>query len=281
MKQTIARYFVMLVALCIFGYAAYQLTLIYLDSSESKNINDDISNMFMVEEVETKENGEPETNSEGEKITMSNSSSGAKFVWDFELLLSYNNEAKGYIRQEDGEYIDNPILQHKDNEYYLNHLPNNTYNSSGSIFVDYRIEEGLEAKNPIVYGHRMGGRTNYNIFGSLIWYIRKDGYAEAHPTMDIYIGDKHYVYYVFACYETESEGSDTYQYAFSSDESFMEYVNKCLEKSVHKFPKAGEITPTDKIITLSTCTLDDKSKRTIVQLVQREEVKEDKEETEE
>ncbi len=273
MKQLIVRYVVMFAALCVFGYASYELTLIYLDSQDSKEINNEISNMFMVEETSEDESGESQTDGNGETITMSNSSTGAKFVWDFELLLSYNSEAKGYIRQEDGEYIDNPILQHSDNEYYLDHLPNNTYNSSGSIFVDYRIEEGLEAKNPIVYGHRMGGRTNYNIFGSLIWYISKDGYAEAHPDMDIYIGEKHYKYYVFACYETASEGSDTYQYSFASDESFMEYVNKCLEKSVHDFPKAGEITAEDKIITLSTCTIDDKSKRTIVQLVQREEIK--------
>lgn len=278
MKQAIVRYTVMIVALCVFGYAAYELTLIHLDSSQSMEINNDISNMFMVGGSETQENGEPQTNEDGEKITMSNSSTGAKFVWDFDLLLSYNSEAKGYIRQGSGEYIDNPILQHSDNDYYLNHLPNNTYNSSGSIFVDYRIEEGLEAKNPIVYGHRMGQRTNFNIFGSLIWYISKNGYAKANPTMDIYIGEKHYKYYVFACYETPSTGSDTYQYSFSSDEEFLDYVARCLEKSTYKFTEAGEITAEDKIITLSTCTLNDANLRTIVQLVQREEIVEDTEE---
>ena len=95
MRQTIIRYAVMLVALCVFGYAAYQLTLIYLDSEQSMDVNDDIANMFMVDtdEVVTHENGEPQTDENGEKITMSNSSTGGKFVWDYDLLLSYSSEA--------------------------------------------------------------------------------------------------------------------------------------------------------------------------------------------
>lgn len=274
MAQRIVRYVVMLIALCVFGYSAYELTIIYMDSKDSIDINKDISDMFMKEatEVATDENGEAQTDASGEKITISNATTGVQFVWDYDLLLSYNQEAKGYIRQGEGDYIDNPILQHSDNEYYLNHLPNNSYNSSGSIFIDYRISEGLQAKNCIVYGHRMGSRTNYNIFGSLIWYISRAGYAEQNPTMDIYIADEHYKYYVFACYETDSVGSDTYQYQFESDEAFLEYVSMCKAKSTHQFSQAGEIAADDKIITLSTCTIDDKNKRTIVQLVRREKI---------
>lgn len=268
-KQKIIRYVVMLIALSVFSYSAYQLTLIYLDSKASKDVYSEISDMFM---KQPESNGETQTNSEGEPVTLNNSSMGAVFVWDYDLMLSYNNEAKGYIRQKNGEYIDNPIMQHADNEYYLDHLPDNSYNKSGSIFIDYRIEEGLEAKNCIVYGHRMGSRTDFNIFGSLIWYISKSGYAKDNPDMDIYIGYDHYKYYVFAAYETSSLGSDTYQYQFSDDEAFLDYIAKCREKSTYDFPSAGEITAEDTIITLSTCTINDENKRSIVQLVRREKI---------
>lgn len=278
MKRNIIRYIVMLIALCVFGYAAYQLTLIHLESAEAMDIKDEVSNLFMQEETDDTQ-GETETNSEGQVISMNNSGNGVKFKYDYNLLLSYNSSALGYIRQEDGDYIDNPILIHTDNDYYLTHLPNGTKSSVGSIYVDYHIEEGLNAKNPIVYGHCMGTRVNNIMFGSLPWYITKSGYAQEHPTMDIYIADKHYKYYVFACYYTESVGSDTYQYQFASDESFLEYVAKCKEKSVKSFPEAGEITAEDYIITLSTCTLNgDDSKRTIIQLVRREEVDDSAEE---
>lgn len=272
MNRNIIRYIVMLVALCVFGYAAYQLTLIHLESAQAQDIKSEVSNLFM-QEVSDDEQGETETNAEGQVISMNNSGNGVKFKYDYNLLLSYNSSALGYIRQDEGDYIDNPILIHTDNDYYLSHLPNHVKSSVGSIYVDYHIEEGLNAKNPIVYGHCMGKRVNNIMFGSLPWYITKSGYSDEHPTMDIYIADKHYKYYVFACYYTESVGSDTYQYQFASDESFLEYVAKCREKSVKKFPQAGEITAEDHIITLSTCTLDsDDSKRTIIQLVRREEI---------
>ncbi len=269
-KQTIIRYVVMLMALGVFSYSAYQLTLIYIDSEASKDVYSEISNMFMKQPETVEEN---QTNSSGEPITLNNSSMGAVFAWDYDLMLSYNNEAKGYMRQNNGEYIDNPIMQHADNDYYLDHLPDNKYNQTGSIFIDYRMENGLEEKNCIIYGHCMGTRTNHNMFGSLVWYVSRAQYAKDNPDMDIYIGYDHYKYYVFAAYETPSIGSDTYQYQFSSDETFLEYVNKCIEKSKFKYPLAGEIKAEDKIITLSTCTAnDDKSKRSIVQLVRREKI---------
>ena len=279
MNRNIIRYIVMAFALCVFGYAAYELTLIRLESAQAQDIKNEISNLFM-QEVDNSEQGETETNAEGQVISMNNTGSGVKFVYDYNLLLSYNSSALGYIRQDEGDYIDNPILIHTDNEYYLHHLPNHVKSSVGSIYVDYHIEDGLNAKNPIVYGHCMGTRVNNIMFGSLPWYITKSGYSNEHPTMDIYIGDKHYKYYVFACYYTQSVGSDTYQYQFASDESFMEYVAKCKEKSVKDFPEAGEITAEDYIITLSTCTLDsDESRRTIIQLVRREEIDDNAENT--
>lgn len=263
----------MFVALCVFGYASYELTLIYIESKDSLDLKKDVADMFMQDvpaEVET------QLDENGEVVTIDNTTTSKKFVWDYDKLLAYNSEAKGYIRQDDGEYIDNPILQHSDNDYYLYHMPNHVYSTVGSIFIDYRIQEGLEAKNCIIYGHMMSYRVECIMFGSLRWYFSDRSYGLSHPTMDIYSGYDHYKYYVFAAYKTEAVGGDAYQYSFSSDESFMNYVNKAKEKSIYEFPEAGEILPTDKIITLSTCTPEnDKSKRLIIHLVRREKVDDD------
>lgn len=268
MRQKIIRYAVMIVALGVFMYSAYQLTLIYIESKESMEIFDEVKNMFISDEPV----GEEVTDEQG--VTISNNNSGGQFVWDYEKMLSYNQEAVGYIRQDNGDYIDNPILQHSDNDYYLDHLPNNQVSSVGSIFVDYRIAEGLEARNCIIYGHNMGKRVNNIMFGSLNWYYYCDDdadYYKKHPTFDVYVGYKHYKYYIFAAYKTEAEGGWTYTYSFESDETFQKYVNDCKERSIHNFPEAGEITPEDKIITLSTCC-ETEEKRMIVQAVRREEI---------
>lgn len=267
MKQKIIRYAVMIVALGVFMYSAYQLTLIYIESKESMEVYDEVKNMFISDGTD----GVPATDEQG--MTIANNASG-QFVWDYEKMLTYNQEAVGYIRQDNGEYIDNPILQHTDNDYYLNHLANNQESSVGSIFVDYRITEGLEARNAIVYGHNMGKRVNNIMFGSLNWYYYcKDDpeYYKNHPTLDVYVGYKHYKYYIFAAYKTEAEGGWTYTYSFENDEAYLKYVNECRERSKYVFEQAGEITAQDKIITLSTCCESD-DKRMIVQAVRREEV---------
>ncbi|MDE7307574.1 MAG: class B sortase [Lachnospiraceae bacterium] len=268
MRQKVIRYAVMIVALGVFMYSAYRLTLIYIESKESMEVFDEVKNMFISDEPVNEEI----TDEQG--VVISNNSGGSQFVWDYEKMLSYNSDAVGYIRQDNGDYIDNPILQHSDNDYYLNHLPNNQVSSVGSIFVDYRITEGLEARNCIIYGHNMGKRVNNIMFGSLNWYYYCDDdpdYYKNHPTLDVYVGYRHYKYYIFAAYKTEAEGGWTYTYSFESDETFQKYVNDCKERSIHNFPEAGEITAEDKIITLSTCCETDE-KRMIVQAVRREEI---------
>lgn len=267
MKREIIRYAIMILALGVFSYSAYRLALIAIESKNSVAVFEEVKNMFITDasagEAETDEHGKPIKNN-----------SGDMFKWDFEKMLDYNSEALGYIRQDDGEYINNPILQHSDNDYYLNHMPNHQESSVGSIFVDYRITEGLEAKNCIIYGHNMGTRVNNIMFGSLNWYIngrKGEDYYKEHPTLDVYVGYRHYKYYIFAAYHTDAVGGGTYTYQFADDQAFLDYVEACKENSVQDFELAGEITAEDKIITLSTCTGDD-AKRMIIQAVRREEI---------
>ena len=264
----VIRYAVMLIALVVFGYAAYELTLIYVDSREGEDIKNEASNMFLVNIDDLQEDYVPSTNN-GETINLNNSNDGKVFVFDYEKMLEYNSESKGYIRQDNGEYIDNPILQHEDNEYYLTHLANHKKSSLGAIFIDCNIEEGLEARNCIIYGHNMGQRVDHIMFGSLNWYYYQTGYYKAHPTFDIWIENQRYRYYVFAVYKTEAAGSPVYTYSFESDEAFLQYLEECKFKSRYEFKGVPKFSPESKIITLSTCTSADEY-RMIVQLIRGE-----------
>ncbi len=268
----VVRYVVMSISLVVFGYAAYELTLIYVESREAEELKSSTADMFYVSLDDLQEKYEPSTNAEGETISLENENDGKLFVFDYKKMLSYNSHSKGYIRQGDGEYIDNPIVQHPtDNEYYLTHLADHRKSAVGAIYIDTAIEEGLNAKNCIIYGHNIGDRAGRIMFGSLNWYYNTKDYYKEHPTFDIWIEDKRYVYYVFAIYKTEAIGSPIYQYSFSSDEEFMEYIDMCKKKSRYKFDMAPEITADSNIITLSTCTHTDEL-RMIVQLVRGEEL---------
>ena len=81
MKQKIIRYAVMIVALGVFIYSAYQLTLIYIESKESMEVYDEVKNMFISDasdqEIQTDEQG----------MTIANNNSGGQFVWDTDTYL--------------------------------------------------------------------------------------------------------------------------------------------------------------------------------------------------
>lgn len=267
----VMRYAVMVAALVIFGYAAYELTLIYVESKEATQNSSTTKDMFLVDLDNLTDDYEAPTNAEGETIELVNQGDGKLFVFDFDKMKEYNSDSKGYIRQDNGEYIDNPILQTTDNDYYLTHLANHKKSSVGAIFIDYRIDQGLNAKNCIIYGHNMGTRVDHAMFGSLNWYYYETGYYKKHPTFDIWIENTRYRYYVYAVFKTDAVGSNTFTYAFESDEAFMEYVNTCKQQSKYQFKEAPEITNDSMIITLVTCTHEEE-KRLIVQLVRGEEL---------
>lgn len=271
--QKYLRWAVMLISFCIFVYCAYSLTKIQIEYKEGKDTYSDLSDMFIVPDVSA---GEDATNANGETIELSNSSSG-KWVWDFQKLLDQNPDSKGWIKQNDGEYINYPVVQasaDKDNEYYLRRTIYHKSNVVGTIFIDQRSKEGFDSRNCIIYGHKM---HNYTMFGSLQFYFDKSSYCKENPDMDIYAGEKHYKYYVFAVYKTPEVGSPVYQFDYANDEVFLDYIKEARERSVYNFKNVGEIKADDHIITLSTCTTEE-DQRLIVQLVRREEINDSAEE---
>lgn len=256
-----AREIAMLCALCVFIFASYEMTNVYLDYEDGDNDYEDLASLFEVPDVSGE--NETEVDSNG-NIIIANKNEGAKWVWDFDGMLKINPDSKGWISQ--GNQISYPILQGTDNEYYLEHTAYYSENKSGSIFIDHRCKDGLESRNCIIYGHDM---LNNSMFGSLIQYSSKS-YYDQNPTFDIYVGYKHYKYYVFAAYETPAIG-DTYTYDFANDEEFHAYLEACWARKLYS-TNVESVSTEDKIITLSTCTRHDDNKRFIVQMVRGEEI---------
>lgn len=166
---------------------------------------------------------------------------------DFSELKKINDSTKGWI-QVNGTTINYPFVQALDNDYYLKHSFDKSYNEAGWIFLDYRNNINFLDKNTIIYGH---GRLNKTMFGSLKniinsdWYSNKDNYVikmstEAENTL----------WQVFSVYKIPTT-SDYLQIVFRSDEEFVKFVTKLQERSVFDFNTS--LSKDDKIITLSTC----------------------------
>ena len=73
---------------------------------------------------------------------------------DFESLRESGPDIIGWLNLPD-TVINYPVTQTDDNEYYLHHLYDGTYNKVGCLFADYENKADFSDRNTIIYGHNM------------------------------------------------------------------------------------------------------------------------------
>ncbi len=170
---------------------------------------------------------------------------------DFTELLKKNSDTKAFIRVE-GTNINYPVVQAKDNDFYLNHSFNKARNGGGWVFLDYRNNIDDLDDNTIIYAH---GRKNNTMFGSLKnilssdWYTNTDNYV-IHLTTP----NKSMLWQVFSVYKIPTE---TYYLTsqFGTEESHQRFIDTIVSRSAFNFN--ADVNTSDKILTLSTCYNDE------------------------
>ena len=252
----IIRYVALVCAAAVLIYASYSLTDSYLNYKEDEAKYAEINKMF-TQKTENKKTKTKKNKSEY-------SSSLTTWVWNYKAMLQYNDEARGYIKL-DGTRIQYPIVEHSDNDFYLKKGSDKISNGAGAIFLDYRTA-GLDGKMCILYGHNM---LDGSMFKGLMSF-RESKFAKAHQIFDIYVGYKHYLYYVFSTFTAKDNNEDVYKYGFDDDVAFQKWINLVAGKSSQKFDY-GIPGVDDKIIMCSTC-VDDYGNRQIVCMYRGEEV---------
>lgn len=155
-----------------------------------------------------------------------------------------------------GLEIDFPVVQGNDNSYYLKHNIDGEEDKHGTLFADYRNSLVRLNDNTIIYGHNMLDGTQ---FGMLNMYKSIDTY-KACPVITFSTAHKNYKWKVFAAFliNTEPKHDNGYVFNylrtdFSTDDEFYDFYNEVMERSY--FITDVEVTPEDKILTLSTCSL--------------------------
>lgn len=254
----IVRIFALLIAGGVLVYASYSLTDSYYNYKEDEAKYAAINDMFLQNTEKAEENADKKDNS------MNYSATQATWVWDYKAMLEYNDEAKGYIKL-DGTRIQYPIVEHSDNKFYLTRGSDKISNGAGAVFLDYRTA-GLDGKMCILYGHNM---LDGSMFKALMDY-RDNDFCKKHQTFDIYVGYKHYIYYVFSTFSAKATNEDIYKFGFSDDADFQKWIDRCYNKSRYKFDY-DKPSISDKIIMCSTC-VDDYDNRQIVCMYRGEEV---------
>jgi len=171
-------------------------------------------------------------------------------------LYSKYEDYRGWIKV-DNTNIDYPIVQGKDNSFYLDKDINKNYVSSGSIFMNY-LNNGFNDENTVLFGHHMRNKT---MFAQLKKYKEKE-FFYGNNDIEIEIEDgKTLKYKVFSAYVTDA--NDNYITTNFDDKiKYKEFLEKIKNKSIHK--SDIDVNEDDKIITLSTCSYEFNDARMVV-----------------
>lgn len=247
--KSVLWWIIMLIAVAVFIFAAYQLISIFMEYKEATDEYKDLK-QYVSFPNDNPEETDPETEAGDDE-----DKEGP--VVDFASLEAINSDVIGWLEVEALD-ISYPIAQGDDNDYYLHRTIQKTYNFAGSIFLEYENKSDFSDYNSIIYGHNM---KNGSMFGTLKKFRDKATYEQSRYFW-ICTPEKNYKYEIFSASEV-AVGSEAYTLFSAPGEEFEEYLAHMKAQSLLATDDI-ELTKNDKVATLSTCTGND-STRFIVQ----------------
>ncbi len=238
------RYCIMVIALGVFVYAVFQLVTIFMEYKAAEDEYDNI-----VSEVQD-DKGEHQQETVVEYIEQDyplNPDFHVPVI-DWQQLKEMNPDIIGWIQSETIPEINYPVVHGPDNDYYLHRTFMGESNSAGSIFIEAQNKTDFSDVNTFVYGHNM---KNNSMFGTLRNY-KEESFYHGNEYFWIYTPQGNYRYKIFSCYEPHADSSETYTWWSDPCDEFTDYLNRV--KSYSKYDTGVVVKPTDRIVTLSTCT---------------------------
>lgn len=264
------------VALGSLVYLGYEFKL----RVDNKKLEQEFSASAQVNEVETtkkKKKDKIPTTSPAEETTLSDEENFAKLraenpgiMYPVGLQAKYapyytqNQDFVGYI-SINGLGISLPVVQADDDEEYLK---KNFYGQStkyGCPFAIHLNNLDLMDRNTVIYGHYM---HDGSVFAALHEYKSVDGFRAA-PVITFNTLYKDYKWKIIAVIITNTYAKDDNDYFFryyftnlSSEKNFADYLEALKARSLYS--TGVDVLPTDKLLTLSTCTYEFSDARLVV-----------------
>ena len=175
---------------------------------------------------------------------------------DFDALRKINPDIVGWLYYESTN-INYPIVQGKDNSYYLNHLFNGKQQRYGTLFIDAQNSPGFSDENTIIYGHHL---KNGKMFGTLMYYGDGNKYYRKHPVFKLYTPDHIYLVELFA--NAYVDGAKGIPMTFSTKEEYAAWIDRMYRLST--FDSDVVMTTEDRMVTLYTCSYDYDTQRQLL-----------------
>lgn len=170
---------------------------------------------------------------------------------EYDSLIAVNPDIRGWICIP-GTGLSLPVLQGKDNEFYLTHDFYGEYDRHGSIFIDCKTDVGIEQSNTVLYGHHM---RDGSMFGLLENYVQEDFYRQ-NPVFSFDLIGEERTYQILAVVKCSlAAGENDFRYydykIISEEEMFWQYYNSIKALSLYDIPVTASYG--DELVTLCTC----------------------------
>lgn len=234
---------ILVAALAVFLYSAHELYGIFSEYSKGSSEYEAIQEMVITQSTVEDEGEEP------------------VFFVDFERLQEINSDVVGWIRFEEPEIINYPIVQGQDNSKYLKTTFEGNKNSAGTLFIDVQNQGDFSDRNTFIYGHNM---KNGSMFGRLRKY-KSSEFCQEHPYFYLYTPDGIESTYQIFSVTIVNDTSESYTKMYTDDVQFQDYIE--YVKSISLYQIDREVEADSKIVSLSTCTNVTEDERLLIHAV--------------
>lgn len=163
---------------------------------------------------------------------------------DWKSLRAVNPDVVAWIKIP-GTVVDYPVVQTKDNQYYLKRGFDGKKNSCGTIFMNTYNRTDFSDYNTVLYGHNM---KNGSMFAVINKYKEETFYKD-HKEVWLFTPFWERKYQIISAHKA-TDGSETYAVEFG--DRYAEHVAKEASMSIYDTGNGYNVDL--PMVTLSTCT---------------------------
>lgn len=224
----------------------------YVDEQHYLGIENNLKEIIKVNQKKTEEENPLDVIEPGDE-DLTTTTTTTTTVYDiqyekvFSTLQEINKDTVGWLTVNNTR-IDYPVVQAKDNDYYLRRDYYQNKNRHGWIFMDYRNNRDELNENTIIYGHNLANQT---MFGTLRYALNSYWYKKsANQIITFNTPNENMKFQIFSIY-TIPTTNDYLDITFPTTDAYQAYIDLVKGRSIYDFNI--EVTTDDKILTLSTC----------------------------
>jgi len=178
-------------------------------------------------------------------------------VIDFDELRMRNEDIVAWL-EIGGTGIDHPVVQGRDNDYYLGTDVNRRASKFGALFLDFRVRADFSDFNSVIYGHHI--RNNTRMFHDLVLFKDK-AFFDWYRTGTLYTPARTIPFEIFAVALTDPY-AQYYRYDILTPGQREDYLDYIKESAMH-YRDIG-VGIQDHVLILSTCSYEFEDARTLV-----------------